>query len=269
MKKSMQYLVTILLSFITLLLYGTLIEPKKYWLKCLDMSASKQKKIKIAHISDIQISRGNKIPQLKKIVDSINKENVDFIFFTGDLFENLAEYMPLTYIGQHLKALRASYGKFAVLGNHDYFANSQAKTVSILKHVGFDVLINESEIFNIKGRTFFIGGLDDSLMVTSDMRAILEKKISNRSLYSIILTHEPDIADDIKRYEPNLILVGHSHGGQINLSFLTVKNKLAEKYIEGPYKLSDNNFLYVNSGIGTARLFVRFGVKPEVTIIKI
>lgn len=269
MKNSIQYLVKILLVFLALLLYGTLIEPKKYRLKYLDKTARKQKKIKIVHISDIQISRGNKVPQLKKIVDSINKQNVDFIFFTGDLFENSAEYMPLTYIERQLKDLRANYGKFAVLGNHDYFGDSQGKTISTLKHAGFDVLINEGEIFNIKGRTLFIGGLDDSLMATPDIMATLEKKISGRSLYSIILTHEPDIADDIKVYEPNLILAGHSHGGQINLPFLTVKNKLAEKYIKGLYKLSDRSFLYVNSGIGTARLPIRFGVTPEVTIIEI
>lgn len=77
----MIYLVaTLILSLISLLLYGTLIETKKYQRKFLNFSIKAQEKIKIAHISDIQISHWNKVSQLKKLVQSINKEDVDLIF---------------------------------------------------------------------------------------------------------------------------------------------------------------------------------------------
>lgn len=132
--------------------------------------------------------------------------------------------MPLKYINKHLNSLHANYVKFAVLGTHDYFGDSREQIIFILEHAGFTILMDDGIFLNSIGRDFYIvGGLDDSLMGTPDMTAMFKKQSTKRSFYLIILTHEPDIADEIKLYEPNLILAGYSHGGQIKLPFLTVK----------------------------------------------
>lgn len=81
------------------------------------------------------------------------------------------------------------------------------------------------------------------------------------------MTHEPDVADSFVDAGFDLILAGHSHGGQVNLPFWSQPTTaLARKYTRGLYRLSEQTNLYVNAGIGTSRYPVRFGVVPEITV---
>lgn len=79
------------------------------------------------------------------------------------------------------------------------------------------------------------------------------------------MTHEPDVADAFIGTDTQLVLAGHSHGGQVWIPFYPIKNVLAEKYTRGLYQLDGITQLYVNTGIGTTSIHARFGVIPEVT----
>ncbi|MBP8692487.1 MAG: metallophosphoesterase, partial [Sedimentibacter sp.] len=89
--------------------------------------------------------------------------------------------------------------------------------------------------------------------------------------YNIVLSHEPGVADLFLEYAADLFLTGHSHGGQVNLPVISYTPPLAQKYIRGMYDL--NNYrqtkVYVNVGLGTSTLPLRFMAIPELTVITI
>lgn len=77
-------------------------------------------KIKVVQISDIQISKNYTIDNFRKVIDTINEENPDIVLFTGDLYENYAEYRDDQNLIEALASIQSTYGKFAVWGNRDY-----------------------------------------------------------------------------------------------------------------------------------------------------
>lgn len=100
------------------------------------------------------------------------------------------------------------------------------------------------------------------------MSPILEHMPSDDNTYTILMTHEPDPAEQYAELGFDLIVSGHSHGGQVNIPFFpTMTTTLGEKYIDGLYQLSDQTQLYVNTGIDTSRVPVRFRVPPEISLL--
>ena len=129
---------------------------------------------------------------------------------------------------------------------------------------GFTVLRNQGETLKLSdGRQVFLGGLDDSLLGNPSVSDTLAYRQNYD--YAITMTHEPDVADAFIGTDTQLVLAGHSHGGQVWIPFYPIKNVLAEKYTRGLYQLDAIIQLYVNTGIGTTSIHARFGVIPEVT----
>jgi len=123
----------------------------------------------------------------------------------------------------------------------------------------------------LNGKKLFIGGLDDGLLGNPDADQLLSTMDVDYD-YQIVLMHEPDMADLLKDTSINLILAGHSHGGQIKIPFIKTKTTaLAEKYNDGFYTINKNTGmqLYVNTGIGTSRIPARFMVPPEISVFNI
>ena len=96
------------------------------------------------------------------------------------------------------------------------------------------------------------------------------------SNYNILLIHEPDTADFFQEYPYDLVLSGHSHGGQVNIPFIPAINQkaisstnLAKNYVSGMYELNSKTKIYVNTGIGTTHVSGRLGVVPEISIFHI
>ena len=151
-------------------------------------------------------------------------------------------------------------GKIAVLGNHDYNGHGQYFVMEVLKEAGFTVLKNE-EIFGSNEKVSInIAGIDDVLR--GEPQFNYERTLAQ---WHILLVHEPDTVvkiDHVKDYD--LILAGHSHGGQIRLPFLSLKNTGATHFTHGLYLLGKNALLCVSTGIGTTKLPARLGVTPEI-----
>jgi predicted MPP superfamily phosphohydrolase len=181
------------------------------------------------------------------------------------LFDNYAKYAHEEEIIQKLKEMTATVGKYAVWGNHDYGGGAGHIYERVMNRGGFEVLTNAGETLPLpNGKKLFIGGLDDSLLGNPFVEATLSYR--DRYDYSVLLTHEPDVADKFVGTNTQLVLAGHSHGGQVRLPFYQVKNVLAEKYVRGLYELSDHTQLYVNTGLGTTAIHARFGVPPEISV---
>ncbi len=256
-----------IVALVLLCIYAFKIEPRLVTVSRLTLEHGNKKEhtMKVVQVSDTQLSKAYSAKRLAKIVQKVNAEESDILVFTGDLFDDYEKYGPVEEMIQALSAMTATTGKYAVWGNHDYTDGSEAIYEDTMTQGGFLVLKNEGETLNMAdGGTVFIGGLDDSLHGQTAPKKLLSYR--ERYDYSIILTHEPDIADEFIHTETQLVLAGHSHGGQLNLPFIESPRPLyAQKYKKGLYQLSDDLSLYVNSGLGTTFIHARFRVPPEIS----
>lgn len=245
--------------------------------------------LKIVAISDIHGgSRGVTEEKIRLVVEKANEQNADLIVFLGDYVSQLRDDLPMSQrelkmpvktIAENLRGLRAKYGVYAVLGNHDgYYDDEIIKTE--LENVGIDVLENEIKIIEKNGQKFRILGLEDHLKL--DSWFTFDQKIRNVvSNYEkagdiIVLEHSPDIFYILQYHKTlgkdfKLMIAGHSHGGQVWLPILgrpIVPLSYGQKYAYGLVRENEYN-MFVTAGIGTSILPIRFFVPPEIAVLTI
>lgn len=224
------------------------------------------KGIKLVHFSDVHLGLFSKPEDLQQVTERIAAEKPDLICFTGDIVEEgtriLSSVVPI------LHDLQAPYGKYAVLGNHDYRAREQQVVRNAWAASGFEVLDNRNIRLSKKDDELFIAGVDDALHGVPNLPQALTGIPEGSAV--ILLAHEPDFADEAAQFPIHLQLSGHSHGGQVRLPFIghLLTPKLARKYVQGMYQVGNQSmYVYTNRGLGTTILPVRLFCRPELTIL--
>ncbi|GAB7391113.1 metallophosphoesterase [Lactococcus garvieae] len=256
----------LILLIIALPFYAWKVEPFLVHVNHVELGKKNDRTpLNVVQISDLQVSEYYETNRLDKVIEKVNAQKPDILLFTGDLFDNYSKYpeqrAPMI---EKLKAFKANIGKYAVWGNHDYGGGAVCVYEDVMSAGGFTVLRNQGETLTLSdGRQVFLGGLDDSLLGNPSVSDTLAYRQNYD--YAITMTHEPDVADAFIGTDTQLVLAGHSHGGQVWIPFYPIKNVLAEKYTRGLYQLDAITQLYVNTGIGTTSIHARFGVIPEVT----
>ena len=268
--KTKRILLSILSLFILLIIalpfYAWKVEPFLVHVNHVELGKKNERTpLNVVQISDLQVSEYYETNRLDKVIEKVNAQKPDILLFTGDLFDNYSKYpeqrAPMI---EKLNAFKANIGKYAVWGNHDYGGGAVRVYEDVMSAGGFTVLRNQGETLTLSdGRQVFLGGLDDSLLGNPSVSDTLAYRQNYD--YAITMTHEPDVADTFIGTDTQLVLAGHSHGGQVWIPFYPIKNVLAEKYTRGLYQLDAITQLYVNTGIGTTSIHARFGVIPEVT----
>lgn len=263
--KKRYFFYLLLLAIIGMVLYAFFIEPKRIVTHNYTVGSNNgQKPVKVVQLSDIHIQENYPAAQLEKIVTKVNNENPDIILFTGDLFDNYAKYGPVEEVIAALGRLTAPLGKYAVWGNHDYGGGAARVYSELLAAADFQLLENSGVNLPISNeKSIYISGLDDAMLGNPSIDDALANRQSD---YTILMSHEPDKADEVLDHNIQLILSGHSHGGQVRLPFTVIKNVMAEKYFDGFYDLANDTTLYVNTGLGTTKIPVRLGVPPEIAV---
>lgn len=276
MKKFFAITFIILLSIFGILLYSRYVATSglitKEYVITADIADSYDG-FKIVHFSDLHYGRIITDQELKIIIEEINLINPDIVAFTGDLIDDSIDIDNFNdeKLTNFLSSIKAKYGKYAVRGNHDYVVYAD-KIKNLFADAGFTYLENSYDIlYNESNDKIFIGGLDTSFYDKDDLDKTLAYQDENIS-YKIMLTHEPDISDEIvsKDNTINLILAGHSHNGQVRLPFigaLTTPEK-AKKYYDNYYKIQNTN-LYVSSGIGVSKVDFRLFNRPSINFYRI
>lgn len=228
---------------------------------------SKEDKLKIAVFSDTHFSKWYTVNDFENVITAINQQSPDLVFFVGDLIDNFNSYNgDIDNITASLLKINAPLGKFAIYGNHDYGGGAEWKYESIMKEGGFEVLAGE--YYSFDDLHLAIIGIDDILIGNGSPNIA---SWGRDDYYNIVLCHEPDIVDEILDYNVNLMVSGHTHGGQINIPGYTAKYLPAygEKYLKGLFEFENdiNTKLYVTSGVGMTKLPFRFLAPPDVTFI--
>ncbi|WP_416827035.1 metallophosphoesterase [Ectobacillus polymachus] len=229
---------------------------------------------KIVQFSDCHLGYHYSLSQLKATVQLVNEQSPDIILFTGDLIDDQQSYKDRDHIAPILKLMKSSLGKFAIYGNHDHGGYGTDIYAQIMNDAGFQVLQNEeTRITLTDDSAISIVGIDDMMLGHPKIEKSIRKIKEN--IFTILLVHEPDVANTIANYPIDLQLSGHSHGGQVQLPFLgpIITPPLAKQYVEGFYQLTGNRgntlTLYVNRGLGTTRVPFRFLAKPEITVFQL
>ena len=229
----------------------------------------------IAQLSDFHYEEHFSAVPIRRSVELVNSLGPDLVVLTGDFVT-----APLVNLKHHasrqaaktaapcaelLQHLRAPSGVFAVLGNHDAYANPAAVTSALQQH-RITVLKNSCVPIERGQKRFWLAGIDDALEGEPDLGAAIQKIPSGENI--ILLAHEPDFADEAALTPVDLQLSGHSHGGQIWIPGIGAPwlPPLARRYPRGLYKI-EKTVLYTNIGIGTIRAPIRINCVPEVTLI--
>lgn len=265
---------TILILIGSCVFYAFKIEPYRITSNQLSLNEKTSDFIKVVQFSDTHIKEDFTYKNLDKVVNYINKQNPDVVVFTGDLYDNYAKYHDDENIIKELQKINATHDKIAVLGNRDYGGGAARQYENIMEQSGFTVLKNGNwYVTTDSNKKILFTGLDDSMLGNVYMPD--STKIYD-SDYDVLLTHEPDTADSFREYSYDLVLSGHSHGGQVNIPFIPAINQkavsstfLAANYAGGMYKLNSKTKMYVNTGIGTTHISARFGVVPEISVFHI
>ena len=225
--------------------------------------------LKIAVLSDLHVgSPFIDIEKLHLIVSTVNQAEPDLVVILGDfMIQNIlgGKLVEPEIIAENLKGLRARYGVFAVLGNHDWCYDG-LRVSRALEAVGIRDLEDDVARIELGGEAIWLAGLKDAWTNRTDIEGTLQK-ITDQSPI-IALTHNPDL---FVRIPPRVILTlaGHTHGGQVNLPFLgpiKVPSEYGKRYAAG-HVVENNHHLFVTTGIGTSIIPVRFRVPPEIVIL--
>lgn len=229
--------------------------------------------IKIVHFSDLHYNRAITSAKVDKIIEEINLINPDIVVFTGDLIDkdmviNDSDY---DYLTKAFKRINSKYGKFSILGNHDY--DEMDKVIDVFNNSGFKYLENSYEIiYNERNEKIFIGGIGNVSYGLDDIDKTMEYFNSNDDIdYKVMLLHEPDISKKIvEDYNVSLILAGHSHNGQVRLPLIGALYTPpgAKEYYDEHYVVDGAN-LYISSGIGVSTVNYRFWNRPSINFYRI
>ena len=277
MNKWLKFSIIFILIIIFIVLYARFIgtmgfNTKEYTLYENDLPGGFDG-IKVVHFSDLHFNRAISRSKVDSIVSEINLINADLVLFTGDLIDrdmNLTNE-DYSYLTKAFSKINAKYGKYAVLGNHDY--HQYDNVLKVFTDSGFKYLENSYDIvYNNKNQKIFIGGVGNVSYNLDDVDKMMEFFNNENDVnYKIILVHEPDISDSIvDNYTVNLILAGHSHNGQVRLPIIGAiyTPPGAKKYYDEHYMIDDTN-LYISSGIGVSSVNYRLWNRPSINFYRI
>ncbi|MDP6853500.1 MAG: metallophosphoesterase [Candidatus Marinimicrobia bacterium] len=223
------------------------------------------KGLRLAQITDLHVGSMITGKFVKQVTDSLKSLNADMVFFTGDAADGSVEHF-----GKYMDSfstVRPKYGKFFVTGNHEYYSDMNGWLRKI-ESLGFKILVNESQNIVINGATLMITGIPDrgGRHFSKFHRTDMEKAVGGMAEpdAKILLAHQPKDVEHAVKYNFNLQLSGHTHGGQYFPFSLLVQ--LAHPFIKGLHK-RENTWIYVNQGTGYWGPPMRIGTVPEITEI--
>ena len=246
--------------------------------------------LKIIHISDLHLGSWANKQALIDAMEVINDEKADFIFFTGDLVNFLTKeaYAYKNILSQ----LKARYGVYAVLGNHDYgdyvkWATKAEKEKNLrdlellYSEMGWLLLRNQNSIIDVHGRSLAIVGVEnwsayDRFPRYGDISRAL--KGTQMADFKILLSHDPTHWDQvISQQHPDIhiTLSGHTHGFQFGVELKNFRWSPAQYMYKRWAGIYDNpatdspQYLYVNRGLGMIGYPGRIGILPEIAVLEL
>ena len=237
-------------------------------------------RLSISVIADLHAGGPNMgIARVRQVVDAANALGSDLIVILGDYFAThrfITEHVPHDAWAGELARLKARFGVYAVLGNHDWWYDSEGVRRALAR-VRMPLLENDAVLLGDPGAKFWLAGLGDQIAYwlgpnrfrgVDDLPGTLAKCATSDPV--ILLAHEPDIFPKVPS-RVALTLAGHTHGGQIRLPFIEPRwtpSAYGQRFAYG-HIVEQGRHMIVSGGLGTSYVPLRLGVPPEVVQIKL
>lgn len=291
MRRLIPYILAGIVLSLSALAYGYFIEPHRLVINETELKIEGLDPafdgLRIAAVADIHAgSHGVDAARMREVVDEINAQDVDVVVMLGDFVSQLNDgkpirerplKMPVESLTEGLSGIKARYGVYAVLGNHDGWYDNTS-VAEALRRAGIRVLENEVAFIERGGRKLRIFGMRDHLHMGTwatfdqDMRRAVASY--ERTGDIIVLQHSPDVFPVINAFKTfgddfKLMIAGHTHGGQVRFPVLgtpIVPSAFGQKYAAGHVRENGKD-LFVTTGIGTSLLPFRFLVPPEIAVL--
>jgi len=229
--------------------------------------------LRIVQMSDFHGGRQVTPAYLREAVELAQAQDPDVIVLTGDFVHK--GFRHVAQVAQVLGRLQSPLGVFAVLGNHDFSVRNALgirrhqhlhQAVSdALKDQGIRVLQNETQMLTRGGEHLYLAGVEDLWSRVCDLERTLGGLAP--AVPRVLLAHNPCTVEHLQGHRCDLILSGHTHGGQVNLPGVgrLALGPRGRRFAAGLYQV-EGTTLYVNKGIGFG-FRIRYGVRPEVAVL--
>jgi predicted MPP superfamily phosphohydrolase len=217
---------------------------------------------RIVQLSDLHSGRHVSRERLQGIARRAARLKPDILVVTGDIVHNSTEFARQA--AEAIASIPTTYGTFACLGNHDFWAGPDAVEKALVD-AGVQVLRNRGVLLRRRGDGLWLCGVDDPWNGRCDPGAALAGKPPDAA--AVMLSHQPNTWPRAQELGVALQLSGHTHGGQLALLWLHRSLSLARlitPFVAGLYR-AGSSYLYVNRGAGSVMPMVRIGARPEVT----
>jgi predicted MPP superfamily phosphohydrolase len=202
--------------------------------------------------------------RLARILKEVKRSNPDIFISTGDLVD--AQINRLEGLAEMLREINPRYGKFAVTGNHEFYAGLP-QALEFTRKAGFTMLRGEG--LTVAGLINLAGVDDPTRLSLGPFKGVTEKELLSgldREKFTLLLKHRPDVDKDAQGLF-DLQVSGHTHQGQI-FPFRLI-TRLFFPYDGGSFQLPNHSVLHVSRGTGTWGPPIRFLAPPEVTVYEL
>jgi predicted MPP superfamily phosphohydrolase len=250
--------------------YTRLIEPYAYWISETDIFIrdlpERFEGFRITQLTDIHHSRILGINEVQRVVALAQHTKPDLFVLTGDYSTSYRRYIEPC--AEALARLSAPEGVWAVLGNHDHYTDPELTTRALRRH-HIAVLDNAHTVLRRGPDSLQLSGIDDWTWNAVDWTRAFSGLQAGTP--TILLSHQPTVLDLEQTSKVSLIISGHTHGGQLKFPWLGAPARFATthlKYARGLFRRGDTQ-LYVSSGTGVIGLPLRFGVRPEIAVLRL
>lgn len=231
--------------------------------------------IRIALITDLHSCKYGK--DEIKLIEAIDSQKPDIILLGGDICDDV---IPNDNTEALLKGITDKYPCYYVTGNHEYWSNDVDAILKLFESYNVTILNGNYVTTDIKGQKINICGISDpdvsnndaDIVVTEQLEMI--KNAGENGNYTILLTHRPEYIDLYSKYDFDLVLAGHAHGGQFRIPFIlnglyAPNQGLFPEYAGGEY-LKNNTKMIVSRGLARESTRVpRIFNRPELVIIEL
>ncbi|WP_208591022.1 metallophosphoesterase [Gracilibacillus suaedae] len=222
--------------------------------------------LNILHLSDLHLENISISAEL--LYEKLKNEAIDLIALTGDFLDRKRTIPKLIPYLKVFNKLNPKYGIYTVLGNHDYVLKGVhlQSLIDTLNEYNCQVMQNSSETIYIENQPVNIIGIDDYSTNRSDL---LSSYHSIKKGTNLVLTHDPNVVLDMKKYHFDYLLAGHFHGGQIcypKAYHLAKMGKLAKMNVIKGLHSHDGRPFYISEGLGQTGVNIRVGSLPEITL---
>ena len=218
---------------------------------------------RIGQLSDVHCGPHTPAERVADWVERLNALEVDLVAVTGDLITHGSTHTGA--VARALGALQARDGVFACMGNHDYFTDGDG-FVDELERAGLCVLRNRGVVLSRNGARLYVAGVDDTWTSRDDVDAALAARPDG--VPTVLLAHDPNLFPQAAAREVELMLSGHTHGGQLAVPGVRRLSlaRFVSHFTAGLYRRG-RSWLYVNCGAGTTGPPVRLGAPAELAVL--